>query len=315
MCTEYECWFECGHPVPYARKIVGADGKVAEAYGANWNNAFPTGIVTKHCPKFLSSGDVCPVQDRMIITERWPALCPDSKTCQRITKFDDDNCPLLQQDSLKFGDIKLQKKWKNLSEKRRAEHYKNSARINQPPVWGRKGPHTKKPRNVKTKDERERERESKGRTRDRTEVDERDLVAARTLANLASWKPKSGRKKADHKVDIQQPTEKNGKKRGFEVIEDDTRLGSEPVKKRTKKDEKPMEAMPKPAGKKKAESMGPEPKPKEKVESKTKRGAPKDKAISAPTANLQTKGRRRATDAAGQKPEPAPKRQRKETRA
>ncbi|KAK6332031.1 hypothetical protein TWF718_002569 [Orbilia javanica] len=283
MCTDYEIWYACGHKGHPVRPDASKSNEHEIAAYADCGALSPTARVFKHCHQFEKSGKICSIQDRLVVTQRWEIVCFDNKDCKPAEKFDDTGCRLLQE-NLEASAIAGQNYLNSLTEKQRAELYKTSARISQPPVWGRKGPHVKKPRKVKTKEERERDKEEKERARAQKEAEKaekRELAAARALTDLASGKSKGGRKKTIKDTNLQEPTEKKtGRKRKAEVIEVDDK--PEPhMKKR-----KPLTAT-------KVE-------PKTTAKAETKRSA-------------QPKGRKKVNaDTADQLPKPAPKRQRKE---
>ncbi|KAK6524877.1 hypothetical protein TWF281_011778 [Arthrobotrys megalospora] len=286
MCTDYEVWYACGHQGHLARPDASnANEQGAEVY-AGCTSTAPTARVVKHCSQFELMKAACPIQDRLVVTQRWEIVCFDNDNCKPIDKFDDDNCPLLQQ-SLESSAAAGQRYLDSLSEKERAELYKTSARISQPPVWGRKGPHIKKPRKVKTKEERERDKEEKSRTKAQKEAEKaekKELAAARALTDLASGRPKGGRKKAVKNTDLQEVNEKpKGRKRKAEVVKVDEK--PEPMKRK-----KPSTA----------ESKG---------EAKSNaRPAAKNKTNSA--SETKGKGRGKAVDTEDQPSKPASRRQR-----
>ncbi|KAK6497525.1 hypothetical protein TWF481_011931 [Arthrobotrys musiformis] len=262
MCTDYEIWYACGHKAHPARPDLSKLNEQEKAAYANSDPLSPTARVYKHCPLFKSSGKICQIQDRLVVTQRWDIVCFDDASCKPVEKFDDSECPLLQK-SLEASAVAGQ---------------------NQPPVWGRKGPHVKKPRKVKTKEERERDREEKERVKAQKEAEKaekKDLAAARALTDLASGKPAGGRKKAAKAVDLQETAEKRpvrSTKRKADIIEFDQRL--EPTKRK---------------------KLAP-----------TTASKPETKAKPEPKKNTQPKGKRKAAGTADPPSKPAPKKQRKE---
>ncbi|RVD87424.1 uncharacterized protein DFL_001660 [Arthrobotrys flagrans] len=283
MCTDYEIWYACGHKGhPVRSETSQLNGQETAVY-ANCEALSPTARVCKHCSLFQASGKVCQIQDRLVVTQRWDVVCFDNQDCKPIKRFDDSECRLLQK-NLESSAIAGQKYLNSLSERERAELYKTSARISQPPVWGRKGPHIKKPRKVKTKEERERDREEKERARAQKEAEKaekKEVAAARALTALASGKSRGGRKKSVKPVNLQGPVEKKNDKQKAEVIEVDAKPES------TKR-------------KKLAAATKVEPKSKAKAEDKK---------------GTQSKGKRKAVNIEDQPSKPASKRQCKEKMA
>ncbi|KAF3273588.1 hypothetical protein TWF970_008953 [Orbilia oligospora] len=224
MCTDYEIWYACGHKGHPARPNISQSNEQEIAVYADCGPLFPTARVVNRCSRFKESGRICQVQDRLVKNLESSAIA-----------------------GLRYLD--------KLTEKERTELYKTSARISQPPVWGRKGPHVKKPRKVKTKEERERDKEERERAKVQKEVEKaekKELAAARALADLASGKPKGGRKKNTKGVHLQKPVVKKvEKKQKPEAIGVDSKSES------TKKKKKPAtvtvtKVEPKSKGKRKA---------------------------------------------------------------
>ncbi|EGX46734.1 hypothetical protein AOL_s00097g482 [Orbilia oligospora ATCC 24927] len=254
MCTDYEIWYACGHKGHPARPNISQSNEQEIAVYADCGPLFPTARVVNRCSRFKESGRICQVQDRLVVSQRWDIVCCDNKNCKPIEKFSDTGCQLLQK-NLESSAIAGLRYLDKLTEKERTELYKTSARISQPPVWGRKGPHVKKPRKVKTKEERERDKEERERAKVQKEVEKaekKELAAARALADLASGKPKGGRKKNTKGVHLQKPVVKKvEKKQKPEAIGVDSKSES------TKKKKKPAtvtvtKVEPKSKGKRKA---------------------------------------------------------------
>lgn len=295
MCTDYEIWYACGHQGHPARAEASNSDEKGLAIYAGCNPTIPTARVVKHCLQFKSTGAVCPIQDRLIVTQRWGIVCFDNTNCKPVERFDDDNCQLLQK-SLVSSAISGQRYLDSLSEKQRAELYKTSARISQPPVWGRKGPYIKKPRKVKTKEERERGKEERARAkaqRQAEKAEKKEVAAAQALADLAAGKPKGGRKKAVRNDDSRETTEKaKGKKRKAEVVE--------------------LDGKPESTKRKRPSTMTPKGEPKSKAKAEGKKTQLKNKTNNAPETQAKGKKKPEAVDNADQPSKPTPKRQRKE---
>ncbi|KAF3188320.1 hypothetical protein TWF788_000998 [Orbilia oligospora] len=274
MCTDYEIWYACGHKGHPARPNISQSNEQEIATYVDCGPLFPTARVVNCCPRFKESGRICQAQDRLVVSQRWDIVCCDNKNCKPIEKFSDSNCQLLQR-NLESSALAGLRYLDKLTEKERAELYKTSARISQPPVWGRKGPHVKKPRRVKTKEERERDKEEKERAKVQKEVEKaekKELVAARALADLASGKPKGGRKKNIKGVQLQKPvvemTEKKKKKQKPEATGVDSK--SELTKKKKPATATVIKVEPKSKGKRKAAADQPsKPAPKRQRKNKT----------------------------------------------
>ncbi|KAK6506081.1 hypothetical protein TWF506_011004 [Arthrobotrys conoides] len=238
MCTDYEIWYACGHKGHPARPGFSQLSELENAVYANRNGHSPTARVSKHCARYKESGMVCQIQDRLVVTQRWEIVCCDvKKDCKPIKKFSDSDCEFLKK-NLESSAIAGQRYLNSLTEKERAELYKTSARISQPPVWGRKGPHVKKPRKVKTKEERERDKDEKERAKAQKEAEKTErleLAAARALTDLASGKPKGGRKKGIKIIAWKEPVAKKMDNRKLETTKVGSKLYSTKKKRKKKK--------------------------------------------------------------------------------
>ncbi|KAF3913233.1 hypothetical protein AA313_de0208250 [Arthrobotrys entomopaga] len=181
MCTDIDVFYACGHRGHPARE----DGPDAEEIYRGCTTETPTARCVRSCPSFAKTGKVCPPSERLVITQVFDITCFD-KQCDRIAaqKFDDERCALML-DKMERDTAEGKKFVEGLSEKEKSEMAKAGAKISQPPVWGRKGPHVKKPRKVKTKEERQKERL------------ERELaagiVSAATIEAAANRPPKRSR--------------------------------------------------------------------------------------------------------------------------
>ncbi|KAF3926814.1 hypothetical protein ABW20_dc0101309 [Dactylellina cionopaga] len=222
MCTDYDIWYACGHKCEPAR----VDAPNASEIYMECTATTPTARVIKRCKQFQKSGKVCPPHQRDVITDLFPIFCPKDDCNPPPEEFDDDGCILLWK-NIEESTI-AGRNWANsLTEKEKIEMYKASARISQPPVWGRKGPHVKKQRRVKTKVEREREKNER-------EVESR---TSETLIIGPMEKPRRGGRKKPA-ADANKPTEttvavekSKGKKRKAEYEDYATAQKIAPAKK------------------------------------------------------------------------------------
>ncbi|KAK6353050.1 hypothetical protein TWF696_005041 [Orbilia brochopaga] len=171
MCTDYEFTYACGHKSHPARP----DNPDAANIYKGCTDISPTARVTKHCEKYRGSNIVCGAQDREVVSEIIPIVCEDP-ACQRgVLGADDDGCMLMQANEAQDPADRVQEWIRGLSGKEKAEMVKANVKLCQPPVWGRKGPHVKKQRNVRTKAEREMAEERWTGEKER----ERQVAAAR----------------------------------------------------------------------------------------------------------------------------------------
>ncbi|EWC47119.1 hypothetical protein DRE_03488 [Drechslerella stenobrocha 248] len=153
MCTDYDVWYACGHKAEPAR----IDSPEAAKVYVGCTSTTPTARVIRHCAKFQASGEVCPSYERVVITQTFPIACLGGQCKPLAEGFDDDGCVLMW-NNLEKSAVDGRDWISRLSEKEKAEMFKASTKICQPPVWGRKGPHVKKQRKVKTKAEKELEK-------------------------------------------------------------------------------------------------------------------------------------------------------------
>ncbi|KAJ6263549.1 hypothetical protein Dda_2113 [Drechslerella dactyloides] len=217
MCTDYEVMYACGHKGQPAR----TDGPDATAIYAGCTDNSPTARVTSKCKQFQKSSKVCSPQKRTVITQTFPIFCDGERKCPRTVSYPDDvGCKLLQ--GIEAGGSTNNHEWiRDLTDREKANMNKANVKFCQPPVWGRKGPHVKKQRRVKTKEEKEIEKKKeevlkKQKELEKLKKEERKEEERRKKEEEKKKKREEKQRKAEEK---QAGKKKAGRQKNVDAVE------------------------------------------------------------------------------------------------